>query len=132
VGIILDASVIISGEKGEFELEEWLGRQNDLVQLAAITVAEIWHGVLRAKAEYKERREMYVGKILTLLPVIPYTDRTALEHAKIWASLADAGKMTGYYDVIVAATALEHRSKVATLNPRHFSLIKGLELADLK
>jgi tRNA(fMet)-specific endonuclease VapC len=69
---------------------------------------------------------------MTLLPIIAYTDRTALEHARIWAELAQVGRMTGYYDIIVAATAVEHRSKVATLNPKHFAGIKGLELADLK
>ncbi len=40
--------------------------------------------------------------------------------------------MIGYYDLIVAATALERGSQVATFNKRHFSQIKGLELIELK
>jgi predicted nucleic acid-binding protein len=36
--------------------------------------------------------------------------------------------MIGYYDVIVAATALERGSAVATFNQRHFSQVKGLTI----
>ena len=34
-----------------------------------------------------------------------------------------AGKMIGYYDVIVAATALERGSSVTTFNHRHVVLV---------
>ena len=35
------------------------------------------------------------------------TEQTAYEHARIWAELEVSGKMIGFYDVIVGATALE-------------------------
>lgn len=48
MAIILDADVIIRGEKGTFALREWLaGRPDDEFEIAAITVAELWHGVPR-------------------------------------------------------------------------------------
>jgi tRNA(fMet)-specific endonuclease VapC len=62
------------------------------------------------------------------LPIVPYTQTTALEHARIWAELESTGKMIGYYDLIVAATALERGSSVATFNDRHFSQVRGLKL----
>jgi tRNA(fMet)-specific endonuclease VapC len=62
------------------------------------------------------------------LPIVPYTQATALEHARIWAELESTGKMIGYYDLIVAATALERGSSVATFNDRHFSQVRGLKL----
>jgi len=34
--------------------------------------------------------------------------------------------MIGYYDLILAATALEHGSAVATFNKRHFAQVKEL------
>jgi predicted nucleic acid-binding protein len=34
--------------------------------------------------------------------------------------------MNGFYDVMVAAIALEQGSAVATLNKRHLSRVKGL------
>jgi predicted nucleic acid-binding protein len=36
--------------------------------------------------------------------------------------------MVGSYDVIVAATALERGSAVATFNQRHFAHVKGLTI----
>lgn len=59
-------------------------------------------------------------------PLFPYTEQTAYEHARIWAEVESAGKMIGFYDLIVAATALERGSEVATFNRRHFAPIKGL------
>jgi hypothetical protein len=44
MGIILDADVIIRGEKGTFDLKNWVAsRPNDRFEVAAITVAELWH-----------------------------------------------------------------------------------------
>jgi hypothetical protein len=58
------------------------------------------------------------------------TDQTAYHHARIWASLEASGKMIGYYDVIVAATALERGNSVVTFNARHFSQVKGLTVIE--
>ena len=67
-----------------------------------------------------------------MLPVTPYTEQTAYEHARIWARLGSAGKTIGPYDLIVAATALERGSIVATFNKRHFSQVKGLAVIQPK
>jgi predicted nucleic acid-binding protein len=40
--------------------------------------------------------------------------------------------MIGFYDMIVAATALERGSDVATFNQRHFSRVKGLTVIEPK
>jgi tRNA(fMet)-specific endonuclease VapC len=66
------------------------------------------------------------------LPIIPYTEATALEHARIWAALESSGTMIGSYDLIVAATALEHGSAVATFNSRHFARVRGLKVIEPK
>jgi len=34
-------------------------------------------------------------------------EQTAYQHAKLWAELQSAGNMIGYYDLIIAANALE-------------------------
>jgi predicted nucleic acid-binding protein len=54
------------------------------------------------------------------------------EHARIWADIEAAGKMAGYYDLIVAATAIERGSRVATFNRRHFESISGLAVLEPK
>lgn len=129
--IILDADVIIRGEKGVFDLGNWVAAHpNDHFEVAAITIAELWHGVERAVEPQKSKRRQYLDNVVTTLPIIPYTEQTAYEHARIWAELQAAGKMIGYYDVIVAATALEHGSHLATFNKRHFAMVKGLQIIE--
>ena len=131
MAIILDADVVIRGEKGTLDLQAWVAsRPNDLFEVAAITVAELWHGVERATGKHKARRQQYLQTILTSLPIIPYTEQTAYEHARLWAELEASGKAIGYYDLIVAATARERGSAVATFNRRHFAQVKGLTILE--
>lgn len=129
--MIIDADVIIRGEKGAFNLKGWLSsRLGDQFEIAAITVAELWHGVERAIGAQRARREHYLRTILTGLPIIPYSEETGYEHARIWAELESSGKMIGYYDLIVAATALQRGAGVVTFNKRHFSKVKGLTVIE--
>ena len=131
MAIMLDADVVIHGERGTFDLETWVNsRAKDRFEIAAITVAELWHGVERASGRHKVTRQRYLESVLEALPVIPYTDQTAREHARIWAELEGSGKMIGFYDLIVGATALERGSEVATFNRRHFNQIRGLSVIE--
>src|SRR6266850_5547902 len=77
-------------------------------------------------------RQRYLDAVLESLPIIPYTEQTAYEHARIWAELEVSGKMIGFYDLIVGATALERGSEVATFNKRHFGQIRGLSVIEPK
>ena len=129
MAIILDADVIIRGEKGAFDFQSWVAsRGDDQFEVAAVTVAELWHGVERATGAHKTKRLTYLQTILAVLPVISYTEQTAYEHARIWAELESSGRMIGFYDVIVAATALARGDAVATFNQRHFAQVKGLKV----
>jgi tRNA(fMet)-specific endonuclease VapC len=133
MAIILDADVVIAGEKGTFDLASWLrSRGDEQFEIAAITVAELWHGVERATANQKLARERYLRALVEVLPVIPYTEQTAYLHTQIWAQLESAGKMIGPYDMILAATALERESQLATFNKRHFANVGGLKVIEPK
>jgi len=95
-------------------------------------VAELWHGVERASGQHRSKRERYIRAILEELPTVPYVETTALEHARIWASLESSGQMIGDYDLIVAATAIERGSTIATFNKRHFERVEGLKVIEPK
>ena len=131
--IILDADVIISGEKNTFDLADWLAsRAEDRFEVAAITIAELWHGVERASTTHRARRQKYLEALVAVLPIIAYTEETAYYHARLWSDLESSGKMIGPYDLIVAATAMQRGSTLATFNQRHFSQVKGLTILDPK
>jgi tRNA(fMet)-specific endonuclease VapC len=132
MAIILDADVIIKGEKGAFDLIGWLdSRTGQDLEIAAITVAELWHGVERATVAHRAKRERYLRAILERLEVIAYTETTAFVHARLWADLESSGNMIGAHDLILAI-ALERGSVVATLNKRHFVLVPGLKVIEPK
>lgn len=129
MGLMLDSNVVIQGEKGLLDLSAWLmDHADEQAFLAAISVAELWHGILRAPMIYRARRRRFIKAILTQLPVLPYTERTGMLHAKLWAYSQSKGLMPGYYDLIVAATALEHRLTLVTFNAKHFQSVPGLKL----
>ena len=129
MAVILDTGVIIAGERGSLDLERWLATMPDEdFETSAITVAELWHGVERATAAYRAKRQLYIESALSVLQVIPFTEQIAREHARLWAELESRGRMIGDYDLIVASTALERGSAVATFNVRHFSAVPGLKV----
>jgi len=132
MAIIVDADVIIKGEKGAFNLKAWIAAQSEELEVAAITVAELWHGVERATVPYRARRERYIRTVLDGVLIIPYTQATAMEHARIWTACEVSGKTVAPCDLIVAATAVERGSTVATFNRRHFEKIDGIKVIEPK
>jgi predicted nucleic acid-binding protein len=133
MAIMIDADVLIADERGIFDLQGWLlAREQERFELAAITLAELWHGFERASGARKVKCRKYIENALDTFSIIPYTDMTAQIHAHIWASLVSSGKMIGYHDLIVAASAIERGSAVATFNVRHFSAVKGLKVIEPK
>ena len=72
MAIILDADVLIRGERGTFDLKKWVASlPNEQFEIAAITVAELWHGVERATGTHRIKRERYLSTVLQPLPIIP-------------------------------------------------------------
>jgi predicted nucleic acid-binding protein len=99
-------------------------------EVSAITIAELWHGAERATDAHRARRRKFIQENLAAFEIIPYTEQTAYTHARLWAELESRGQMIGAHDLIVAATALERGSDIATFNKRHFAVVKGLNVIE--
>jgi tRNA(fMet)-specific endonuclease VapC len=131
MAILIDADVIIAAERGTFDLRRWLDSlPAEEFEVAAITVAELWHGVERARSAHRAKRQKFLQESLTTFDIIPYTDQTAFVHARLWAELESGGQIIGAHDLILAATALERGSAVATFNKRHFGVVQGLKVIE--
>ena len=129
MAILIDADVLIEAERGSFDLFAWMASQPDEdFGLAAITVAELRHGVERASEGHRGKRERFFESVLGVFEVTTYTEATAMEHARLWAELDSMGRMIGAHDLILAATALHSRDAVATFNARHFAVVPGLQV----
>ena len=103
-------------------------RPSEEFKFAAITIAELWHGVERATGAHRLKRRLFLERLFALFEVEPYVEKTAFEHARIWAELESSGQMIGAHDLILAATAIQAGNAVATFNTRHFSAISGLQV----
>jgi tRNA(fMet)-specific endonuclease VapC len=140
VGTLLDTTVFIDLERAVRalpaanamaevggRLEEHLGPDEE-VGIAAITAAELLHGVHRATPGHRSRREAFVEAVIAAFPPLPFELLAARAHARIWADLAAAGQDVGAHDRIVAATAISAGWRVGTANLQHFDRIVGLDV----
>jgi tRNA(fMet)-specific endonuclease VapC len=131
VAILIDSDVIIRAERGLFDLDRWLDSQpEEEFKLAAITIAELWHGAERATGQHRVKRESFLRRIFAIYDCVPYDEEASFEHARLWAALEASGQMIGPHDLILAATATRSGNAVATFNTRHFSVVEGLRVIE--
>jgi tRNA(fMet)-specific endonuclease VapC len=133
MGLILDSSVLIAGERQRFRLAElFAAHPQERFFIAAITATELLHGVERATSpKRKAARSALVEQYLSHLSVLDFDLAAARRHAALWAWLEPKGAMIGPYDLLIAATALEYDFSVATLNLAEFQRVPALRLADV-
>ena len=127
---LIDSSVLIDVERGRVVLGMLLeGRGDRGIAMAAITAAELLHGVHRLRAsKRKTRAEAVVETLLSSIPVIPFDLVCARAHARLGAELARRGITVGTHDLMIGATALARGLSVITSDQRSFPRIPGLEI----
>lgn len=128
MGILIDSSVLIGIERGTLSdspLDRAVGA--DELAIAAITASELLVGVHRAESSTRRRRRSrFVEGALERVRILPFDEEVARTHAALWADLQRAGDLIGAHDLQIAATAVTHDLRVATLNVRDFGRIDGL------
>ena len=91
MGIVLDSSVIIAGERRGHSVREILtqvqaAQGNTEIGVSVVTIAELEHGAYRAKTQGQQQQRLeFVERLANDLPVYPVT----LEIARI------AGRIEG-------------------------------------
>jgi tRNA(fMet)-specific endonuclease VapC len=125
---LTDSSVIIAIERGQLSSTALgvIGGQSLI--LSAITVSELLHGVHRADAARRLKREAFVERILAEARTLDFDTQVARVHAKLSAALATSGTLIGAHDLQIASTAIAHGLSVLTRNPRDFIRIPGCDV----
>lgn len=137
MGLILDSSILIAGERGGESVRAILKRvqatQGETESgLSAITVVELTHGIYRAKTDtHRERRRAFSEELCRDLIVYPVTLEIAQLAGKLEGEQAARGTSVPFEDLLIGTTALYLGYAVATLNVRHFRLIPGLSIIQL-
>jgi tRNA(fMet)-specific endonuclease VapC len=127
MGLILDSNVLIQAERNSRTHPFAQFADYGTAYISAIAVSELLVGVHLANSEARRnQRKAFVEGVLTLFPVLDFSAASARIHAELYASLRQKGELIGAYDLIIAATALQHGFAVLTGNVREFKRIPGL------
>ena len=132
MGLILDSSVVIAGErKGQSAADLLTAMRASLgpeaIALSTVSVIELEHGIWRAKnAAQSANRQKFFDDLFAAIPTYPLTFSIARRAARIDGESRRKGVMIPFQDLVIGVTALEFDYAVATLNVRHFQMIPGL------
>ena len=89
-------------------------------------VAELDYGAKASQRSQENLQKLY--RFVDIIEVIPFTFECAKVFGTVKSKLRKLGKPTGEMDVLIAATAISHKSTFATLNKKHFENIEGLKI----
>src|SRR5208282_3060153 len=129
MGVILDSSILIAGERAKESVAEVLER---VEAVCGKTAAALTHGIYRARTDAdRKRRETFVEELFQAVAVHPLTLEVARLAGRIHGEQMGQGISIDFPDLIIGATALHLGFDVVTLNVRHFQLIPGLSVVPL-
>lgn len=98
------------------------------IKIPAIVMAELMHGAYKSKRSAETLKD--TTNFLANFEIIPFDFLEAIAYGKIRADLERRGKIIGYHDMQIAATALVYNATLVTNNTEEFSRIEGLRLSD--
>jgi tRNA(fMet)-specific endonuclease VapC len=137
MGLILDTSILVAGERRRLSLKEILEPIKIAVgdvegALSVVTLVELTHGVFRAPpGAFRAQRQAFCDELCRNMIVHPVTLEIARLAGKIEGEQGAVGIKIAFEDLLIGATALHFGFDVATHNVRHFKLIPGLHLVVL-
>jgi predicted nucleic acid-binding protein len=132
LGLVLDSSTAVAAERSKQSvadfIESILRAHGPLdLSLSPVTVAELVHGIFRARTPTAaQSRRLFVEELISLVPVHPITKQTGWLVGQIEGEEASKGNVLPFSDLMIAVTALEQGYAVLTRNLRHFQKIPNL------
>jgi predicted nucleic acid-binding protein len=132
LGVVLDSSTAITAERRNLPVPQLIEAIQTAhgeieISLSPVTVAELVHGIYRAKTpEASQRRRAYVEELADLVPIHPVTKQTAFLVGRIQGQEAAKGNVLPLNDLMIAAAAIEQGYAILTGNLRHFQKVPGL------
>lgn len=137
MGVIIDSSILIAGERRKDSVWEVLERVEAVcgktaAALSAVTAVELTHGIYRAKTDaHRLRRQNFVEELYQAVAVYPLTLQVARLAGRIHGEQMGQGVSIDFPDLLIGATALHLGFDVATINVKHFQRIPGLTVITL-
>lgn len=120
--ILVDSDILIANFRGVPAAQDWLlaaRRDTGPLAVSVVTLTEVAGGM-----RSPERRQ--VSRLLSSMRAFPVTERVAWRAAEFMREHRRAHQGIGLGDYLIAATADIEGLDLATLNVRHFPMIKDL------
>ena len=108
----------------------WIASHNETLAIPAVAIAELSFGIERIRpAERSQKLEVAFDEICKRFSarIIAFDAQSALVYGKLVGTLQRRGRLISMPDGMIAATALRHRTALATRNTKHFTGL-GIEL----
>jgi predicted nucleic acid-binding protein len=134
MGIVLDTSVLIAGERSGESVRQILQRVRATYgevdsALSVVTIVELTHGIYRAASQAnRERRRAFSEELRRDMVVHPISVEIAELAGRIEGEQAARGVGIAFEDLLIGVTALYLDYAIATLNVRHFEQIPSLKV----
>ncbi len=130
VSFLVDTDCIIDHfnrvERVSARLEELHGTG---LAISIISLAELWEGVLFSKDP--RRSQAMLVEFLSTTSVLGLDAETCKTFGQIRGTLRARGRLIGDFEMLIAATALQHNLTLLSNNRKHFAQIDGLRLESL-
>lgn len=117
--ILIDTDVVVDFLRGYDEAVAYLKGLSGEVALSSIAVAELYAGV---RDDEREKLDEFIS----LFPVLPITSEIA-KNGGLLKRDYHRSHGVGLADALMAATAIEQKAELKTLNTKHYPMFKGLK-----
>ncbi|MGM9475353.1 type II toxin-antitoxin system VapC family toxin [Pedobacter sp. GSP4] len=122
--ICLDTSILIDYYRKQLKEKSTFYKLTKTYNLFAVSIITEYEVMIGAKTEEIEFWKDFFGRI-TVLPFDKPANDIAIQITK---ELKKKSSLIEIPDILIGATALARKIKIATLNKKHFERIKDLEL----
>jgi len=118
--LLVDTDVMIDLLRGHEDAVAWVRQHTCDIALSAITVAELYAGV---KGDSEKRM---LDELVELFQVLPVTAGTA-KHGCLFRQRFRPSHGVGLADALIAATAVEHNTRLVSLNRKYFPMLDVID-----
>lgn len=122
MSVLLDTNIVIDHLRGRQAATSYVSSLRRPPALSVITVMEIYAGARNRDEERQIDRLVSGSKLLDVTADIARVAGQFIKHYERSHGLDDA-------DALIAATAEHHALALATLNVKHFPMLRGLKPA---
>ena len=126
---MLDTNICIFAiKKNEKVLSSIKLYKNKGFFISAITLSELEHGVCNSSCYEKNR--MALLNFLSIINVLPYDVKAAIEYGRLRTYLQKKGCLIGNMDMLIASHAKSANMTLVANNTKEFDRIQGLAVED--